>query len=269
MISQGADRTSGQDDGKISCGEAKEKQTARQGFFVGFKYLGGSEFLTYSITATLAYNIGVDITARFLPATGITDDMMLNAIFGGLIAGIGTGMVYQAGGTAGAGGIINRLLYKKSGWPFKLNALLSNRVVFLLAGFVFDLEAVMYSVIAFFLLGTLADFILEGPDIVRQVMIVTDKPEKVLQKITQELERGVTRWQVQGTRADEAHHMLFCTITRPQIRKIKNAVAETDPDAFVFLVHGNEAYGKGFHKLEEHPPVVKDLEQDDRPGNTG
>lgn len=124
--------------------------------------------------------------------------MIVNAIFGGVVTGIGAGMVYSAGGTAGGGGVINRLLQTWLSWPYKLVTLYTNGLVIALAGVIFGWEAAMYALITFFVAGTLADFVLEGPDVVRTVLIITDQAEEVSKQLMDQLGRGVTRWTVRS-----------------------------------------------------------------------
>jgi len=230
-------------------------------FILGYRFLGGGSFLIRSATATLVYNVAVDLSAPFFPGNGLTNDMILNALYGGVVAGIGVGLIYRAGGVAGAGGISNRLLHDWFGLPFKMTGLFTNSLVIGLAGLVFGWEAILYAIIAFYTTGTLADFVLEGPDLVRTALIITDKPDQVAEGIITILGRGVTSWKVYGMYANKEHTALYCTVTRPEIRSLKNLVADTDPQAFVIIGQGNEALGRGFRRLESHPPVVEDIDQ--------
>lgn len=159
-------------------------------FILGFRRLGGGSFLTRSIVGTLAYNLTVDLIGSFVPPGGVTDEMILNAIFGGIVSGLGIGLIYRAGGVAGAGGVVNRLLRQKLSWPMQTVTLLTNGSVVIAAGFVFGWEAAMYAVISFFVSGGVADFILEGPDVVQTAFIVTDHPDQMSHALAGELRRG-------------------------------------------------------------------------------
>lgn len=119
----------------------------------------------------------------------------------------------------------------------------------------------MFALITFYLGGTAADFMLEGPSVVRTATIITDYPEEVSEAILQELGRGVTRWTVEGMYSHEQHAALYCTVSRPEIKQLKNLVAWNDPEAFVIIGQGHEALGDGFRDLEQRPPIVENLEQ--------
>ncbi|HEX6384586.1 MAG TPA: YitT family protein, partial [Anaerolineae bacterium] len=173
---------------------------------------------------------------------------------------LGGGLIYRAGGTAGAGGILNLTLQKWRGWPIRLTTLATNGLIIGLAGLVFGWEAAMYAFISFYVSGTLADFVLEGPDVVRTALIITAKADPVAGALMGRLGRGVTRWNVTGMHSNENHAALYCTVTRPQIKDLKNTVAWADPDAFVIIGQGREALGEGFRSLEPDMPVVEDVE---------
>lgn len=232
-------------------------------FFLGYRRLGGRSFLIRSVVSTLAYNLTVDVIGRYVPSGGLTDEMILNAIYGGIVGGIGVGIIYRAGGIAGAGGVATRLLRQKLAWPMSTTKLITNGLVVLAAGFVFGWEAAMFSLISFFISGAVADFVLEGPDLVQTALIITDKPDRLSHALSEELERGITRWGVQGYQRRNHHTALYCTVTRPQVSVLKNIVAGIDDDALVIIGQGHEAIGEGFKSHKWHPPIVEKIEKAD------
>ncbi len=228
-------------------------------YLIGYRKLGGGPFLMRSIFATGVYNLSVDLLAPLMPAGGVTQDMVLNAVFGGVLLGIGIGLIYRAGGTAGAGGVTNRLLQAWQGLPIKITSLYSNSAVIALAGAAFGWEAALYALISFYVAGSTADFVLEGPAVIRTALIITDEPARVAQALMNELGRGVTRWEVEGMYTHAAHSALYCTVTRPQIHALKRIVGRVDPDAFLIVGQGQEALGRGFRELEPPQPAVEQV----------
>lgn len=226
-------------------------------YLLGYRRLGGTPFLIRSLIATVTYNVAVDLIQPWIPAGGLTDEMILNAVFGGIIGGAGVGLIYRAGGTAGAGGVLTRLLRQWRGWPIKMNKLITNSAIIVAAGFVFSWEAAMYAVISFLVSGTMSDFILEGPDVVQTALIITDRPDGVIRAIVERLDRGVTRWPVRGGHTDHAHTALYCTVSRPQISALKQVVAQVDGEAFMIVFRSHEAVGQGFKAHERQPPIIE------------
>lgn len=210
---------------------------------LGFVYLGRFAFLARTLYAVLVYNLGVDLLAPLLPAAGITDDMLLNAIYGGIVAGLGTGLVYRAGGTTAGTGTLSRVIQVKTGIPISQVYFLTDGGVILIAGLVFGWEAALYAMITLFVWGLAADYVQEGPSVVRMAFVVTDEPGAVARALLDRLHLGVTSWHVEGAFTERQHTILFCTVGRPHERSLRRVVREVDPHAFVVTGHGHQATG--------------------------
>lgn len=210
---------------------------------LGFLYLGRFAFLARTLYAVLVYNLGVDLLAPWLPAAGITDDMLLNALYGGIVAGLGTGLVYRSGGTTAGTGTLSRVIQMKTGIPISQVYFLTDGGVILIAGLVFGWEAALYAMITLFVWGLAADYVLEGPSVVRMAFIVTDEPGAVAHALLDRLHLGVTTWPVEGAFTEHQHTILFCTVGRPRERALRAVVTEVDPHAFVVTGHGHQATG--------------------------
>jgi len=210
---------------------------------LGFRRLGRFQFLTRTVFVVLIYNLGTDLLPRLLPPAGITGDMLLNALYGGLVGGIGTGLVYLAGGTSAGTGIIARVLQMRTGMPVSQIYVLTDGAVILLAGLVFGWEKALYALLAVFVWGLATDYVLEGPSVVRTAFIVTDAAADVSQALLRQLAIGVTTWPAQGEFTGAEHTVLFCTLSRPDVNTLKSVVAQVDPRAFVVIGHGHQASG--------------------------
>jgi uncharacterized membrane-anchored protein YitT (DUF2179 family) len=217
---------------------------------VGYRSLGRFRFLAYTLYTVLLYSLGVDLLARWLPAGGLSDEVLLNALYGGVLGGIGTGLIYRGGGSAAGTGVLARILQLKTGVPVSQIYLLTDGAVILVASLVFGWEAGLYALITVFVWGLAADFVLEGPSVVRMAFVVTDAPERVADALMKELRLGVTAWPAQGMFTEEDHAVLFCTVSRPQAREFRQVVASADPEAFLVVGHGHQALG-GMYGLPE------------------
>jgi len=210
---------------------------------VGFRYLGRFHFLVRTLYVVLLYSLGVDLLAGLLPAEGITDDLMLNALYGGVVGGIGTGLVYRGRGTSGGTGIVGRVLQLRTGVPMSEVYMITDGAVVLVAGLVFGWERALYALVTLFTWGIAADHVLEGPSVVRTAFIVTDKPKEVTQAVFSRLGLGVTAWPARGMFTAAEHTVLFCTVSRPEVNALKAVVIEVDPETFVVIGHGHQASG--------------------------
>jgi uncharacterized membrane-anchored protein YitT (DUF2179 family) len=213
---------------------------------LGFRTLGGFRFLTRTLYAVLVYNLSTDLLAGWLPTRGLTDDLILNALFGGVLAGLATGLVYRGRGTTAGTGILGRVLQIQTGIPVSQIYLLVDGSVVFVAGLVFGWEKALYALITLFVWGLATDYVLEGPSVVRTVFIVTDKPEALGRAILERLHLGVTAWPAQGMFTNAQHTILFCSLSRPQEPDLRRVVNEVDPDAFLVTGHGHQASGGVF-----------------------
>jgi uncharacterized membrane-anchored protein YitT (DUF2179 family) len=209
---------------------------------IGFFYLGRFRFLVRAFYVTLVYSLGVDGLATVLP-TGVTQDLLLNALYGGIIGGIGIGLIYR-GGTSPAGtSVISRVIQLKTGVPNSQVYILIDGGVILIAGLVFGWEMSLYAFVTLFTWGFVADYVLEGPSVVRTVFIVTDSPEEISQVLMGRLGVGVTGWGVKGMFSKAEHTTLFCTVNRSDVNVLKAIVNDADPKAFVVIAQGHQTKG--------------------------
>jgi uncharacterized membrane-anchored protein YitT (DUF2179 family) len=209
---------------------------------LGFFYLGRFRFLIRASYVTIIYSAGVDVMAGFLPA-GITGDLLLNALYGGVLGGIGIGLVYR-GGTSPAGtSVISRLVNLKTGIPNSQVYMLIDGGVIFIAGLVFGWEMALYAFVTLFVWGLVADYVLEGPSVVRTAIIVTDKPEIISRALLNGMGIGVTSWTGKGMFSKTEHTTLFCALKRPDVKILTSIVRETDPKAFLVIMQAHQARG--------------------------
>jgi uncharacterized membrane-anchored protein YitT (DUF2179 family) len=213
---------------------------------VGFRDLGRFRFLVRTAYVVLLYNVGADLAARWLPWAAVSDDLLLNALFAGIVGGIGAGLVYRGGGTSAGTGILGRVLQIRTGIPVSQLYLLVDGVVILVAALAFGWERALYALITVFVTGLATDFVLEGPSVVRVAFIVTDIPEAVASAVLRELQLGVTAWPAEGMFTEAQHAVLFCTVSRPHARALREVVCKADPNAFLVVGQGHQASGGVF-----------------------
>ena len=211
--------------------------------YVGFKNLGRFNFLTRTFYVVLVSSLAVDLLAPYMPAKGITDDLMLNTLFGGVVGGISSGLIYRGQGTGGGTGILGRVLQYKTGLPISQVYLYTDGVVVFIAGLVFGWDKALYALATLYIWGIAADQVLEGPSVVRTAMIVTDRPKEVAGAVLDRLRLGITAWPAQGMFTEKKHTVLFFAVSRPNIDMLKTVVLEADPQAFIVIAHGHHTVG--------------------------
>lgn len=218
-------------------------------FWLGWRYLGGRRFLLRTVFASVVFSVGLDSLTLLLPRAGLTHDLLLNALYGGVIGGIGSGLVIRAQGTSGGTEILARLLSLRYGISLSQSYLYTDSVVVLVAGLAFSWEQALYAIIALYVWGVATDLFLEGSDVARTATIVTEQPEAVARHIMDELARGITAWPGTGLYSGRNKQVLFCVVSRAEVAQLKAIIHEADPQAFVVIGVAHEALGEGFKPL--------------------
>lgn len=214
---------------------------------LGFFYLGRWRFLFSTVIAVAVFSLGVDLFGIYLPVFTdqwpITEDLLLAAIYAGVLFGMGVGIVYRAGGTLGGSSITARILYERFGFPMSQSYLFTDGAIIFMGGVVFQWEVALLAVLALVLCGIVTDLITEGTSQVRTVTIVTQNPDDVRWAIIYKLRRGVSLWDIEGGYSRKPHTMIFCTILRSRLTDLQYAITTVDPDAFIVIGVAQQVIG--------------------------
>ncbi len=222
---------------------------------VGFRQLGRWPFVIRTLIAVAIFSILTDLFGYFLPQVlepwPLADDILLSAIYGGILGGIGGGLIYRSGSTMGGTGIISRVIQKSTGQPLSQIYIYTDGAILLAMGLVFGWPVTLYGLLMLFINGLASDYTLEGPSRTRVATIVTNHPQKMADALIETLGRGVSYWQVTGGYTGQQHYQVTCTMSRSQVGEVKHLVSVVDPNAFVTIGMSHRAMGgRGFDPLE-------------------
>ncbi len=219
-------------------------------FFLGWRYLGGPRFALRTALSILAFSFFTDFLGLFLPAKGMVHDLVLNCLYGGVLLGIGLGLVYRGKGTSGGTDVLGRILSHRLGMSISQAYMATDTVVILAAGFVFGWENALYALVTTYVSGLAAEMALEGSDVFRTAIIISNCPDDVAHKIMADMERGVTILSGQGAYTGMDRPVLYCVISRSEVAQLKDLVHQSDPKAFMVIGQAHEALGEGFRPFK-------------------
>lgn len=211
--------------------------------YLGYRALGGRRFLARTLYVVLVTTVAIDVTAPLLPRNGISDDPLLNALYGGAVLGAAAALILRAYGNVGGTSILARVLQRRTGMPLGQIYLFTDGLIVLLVGFAFGWERALYSMVALFVYGVVTDYVMEGPSIVRTVFIVTDRPREMAAALQTQLRTGVTAWRGEGMYHRGERSVLFCTVNRSEVRELTRIVRELDHHGFLVVGQGQRAAG--------------------------
>ena len=201
------------------------------------------------IKRTLVSTVSLSLSLYVIPEMMImpADDILLSALFGGLISGVGSGMVFMTQATTGGTDMLAALLQKimpHYSVPQIMQVL--DAAIVLTGAAVFGIRPTLYALIAIYAVTRMSDGILEGLKFSKMVYIISDRYEEIAGTIMEEIDRGVTGLRAEGMYSGSDKMMLCCVVSRKEISQIKEIVREYDPRAFVIVSDVREVLGEGF-----------------------
>lgn len=212
-------------------------------FLVAFR-VKGKRFIGRTLLGTFLLSAWLYV----IPAVDLTQgDYILAAVFGGFIGGSGMGLILLAKATTGGTDMVATLIqhYMRHYSIVQIMQILDGLIV-LCGLYVFGIRAGLYAIVAIFITSKVSDTLMEGLKFSKAAYIITDKYEQVAQKILQDMERGVTGLKAKGMYSGEDKCMLYCVVSQKEIVRVKEIVAEIDPNAFVIVSDAREVLGEGF-----------------------
>lgn len=197
-------------------------------YIVG-KYMG-KKFVVRTLYANVITTIALMTMA---PLDPITTSEVLIVLYGGLLLGVGVGLVVKAGGAIDGTEMIAIWMNKKYHLPISKFLLLINAVILSVAAFVFSLEQAMFSIAVFFIVSKTIDFVLDGINQGKSVMIISEKPEEVGQELIDELGMSITYLHGVGGYSNQEVMIIYCITDRFRYPKLKELVLSIDPEAIL------------------------------------
>jgi uncharacterized membrane-anchored protein YitT (DUF2179 family) len=196
---------------------------------VGYRQMGHA-FAARSALA-IAGLAGVLATIHF---PDVTPDLLLTAVFGGFFIGAGIGLAVR-GGAVLDGTEIAALLISKRSHVLKVGdvILIFNVALFLAAMTVLGVEPALYSILTYVTAARTLDFVIYGLEAYTAITIVSSQSAAIRERITGELERGVTVYKGYGGLTGAEQEILYCVVTRLEIGKVKAIIHALDEHAFV------------------------------------
>lgn len=215
-------------------------------FILGFKFIDG-EFIFNSF-------ISVGLMSFFLNATNhlnayvTINDILIEAIIGGVIVGIGLGLLFTNKSSQGGFDIIAVILKKKFNVELKNILFGANLIIISFSGFIFSFREAAYTLIALFISYQVLNKIKEGINPEKNAMIITNKPEEVIQHISKDIKRGTTFVNAKGGYTEHEKTIIYCTLKNAEVVTLKNILNRIDAESFLTISDLNEVNGKGFTK---------------------
>ncbi len=210
-------------------------------FLFGLKKQG-VVFTVYSIFTVAVYSCVAWLITDILPidvsmvSPLAGDDLLLCALFGGIISGVGSGLTIRYGGAIDGIEVMAVIFAKKLNLTVGTFVMIYNVILYIICGVALQSWILpLYSIVAYAAGLKTVDFIVEGFDRSKEVMIVTEKPEEISQTLTEVFECGTTIIAAKGGFSNSDKSIIYFVVNRFQIAKMRSLIHEIDPKAFVTI----------------------------------
>ena len=224
-------------------------------FLYGLKKQGVT-FTIYAIYTVAVYSFGAWLITDVLPVdVSIVSplagsDLLLCAIFGGLISGIGSGMAIRFGGAMDGIEVLAVIFAKRLGITVGTFVMAYNLVLYIVCGFVLHSWILpLYSIVAYGAALKTVDFIVEGLDRSKAATIVTIHPDEVCAALSEAFECGMTITEAKGYYSDSPKTVVYIVVNRFQVGKMKELVHENDRSAYISIAEIADVYGANTDKV--------------------
>lgn len=192
---------------------------------------------------------GSTLAMQLLPTRSITDDIVLGAVFGGIILGFGTGLSLRYGGSSGGFDIIASIVSKRRDLPVGMIIfILNGLVIILLVLFKNNWNLALYSLLSIYTAGKVVD-IIHVKHVKITAFIITNRKEEMLERLLKH-RRGVTVIQTRGAYSNEERDMLMTVRTKYELADLRKMILQIDPKAFVTIVETVGIIGD-FHRSND------------------
>lgn len=218
-------------------------------FLFGLKKQGWC-FTAYSIWAVLIYSGASFVINDVLPVDVSTaspfagTDLLLCAIFGGLVSGIGSGLTIRWGGAIDGIEVMAVIFAKGLGITVGSFVMAYNVILYILIGVIWGSWILpLYSIVTYFVGNKTVDFIVEGLDKAKSVMIVTQRQDDICRALSDEFGRGITQISAKGYFSGADKCVIYFVVNRFQIPRVKKLVTSIDPTAFITVTEISDVMG--------------------------
>lgn len=211
-------------------------------FVLGWREVN-KKFVFKTIWGLVIFSGSLDLLKGVQPIA--IDDIFLGALYGGVISGISSSIIFHFGGSLGGTDILSKVIQRKYGVPMGTSALAINSVIILISGVILGPKVALYTLVTMFVYGRVLDLIQSGVPL-KSVTIISDQSEALVDRIMVDLGRGATFLHGRGAYSCEPKDVIICVVSLPEIGRLKQAVREVDPLAFMIVQNAGEVLGRGF-----------------------
>jgi uncharacterized membrane-anchored protein YitT (DUF2179 family) len=195
-------------------------------------------------TATLSGTLL--LLEKVIPLTApLTNQPFLELLYAVILPSFGSAILFNVGGSTGGTDIVAMILKKHTSLNIGTSLLCSDTVI-TLGSFLFGVQAGLFAMLGLFMKATLVDLVVENINLSKYFTIVTTHKDEICAHINNDLRRGATVVEAEGSYSHEKKFMIFTALSRPQAAELRKFLRLHYPDSFMMITNTSEIIGKGF-----------------------
>ena len=209
----------------------------------------GAVFTAYAIYTVIIYSVAVWLINDVLPvdvsvASPIAEqDLLLCALFGGIISGVGSGLAIRYGGAMDGIEVMAVIFAKRLGISVGTFVMIYNMLLYIICGLCLSSWILpLYSIVTYFAALKTIDFIVEGFDRAKSAVIITEHPTEICDALSYHFESGITKLDAKGGYSNKDKAMIYFIVNRFQVAAMKDIVHKIDPDAYITITEVADVY---------------------------
>ncbi|HLR11606.1 MAG TPA: YitT family protein [Sporosarcina sp.] len=213
---------------------------------VGYRFLSRNTTI-YTIIAVIFNSLFLHLTHNW---TIESNEIIVNAIFGGVLVGVGIGLIIRAGGTSAGTTILASITKKYLGWNISYGLLFFDLIVVFSSYFIIGAEKLMLTIVMLYIGTKVMEFIIEGFSTKKAITIISDHSDEIAKQVNIKMNRGVTVYAGHGYYSKEKKDILYIIIGSQEVVRLKRIVQNIDDRAFVAIHDVRDVFGEGFMVMD-------------------
>jgi Uncharacterized conserved protein len=210
----------------------------------------GNKFGAKTIYASLGLSAIMWLMEKFINTRMIpTHDLMLASVFGTFISGIGMGIVFNQNASTGGTDILAKIINKFGSLDIGKALLSVDFIVTIFSAVAFGAEAGMFALLCVLMNGFMIDYVIDGFNVCKQIMIISTKNDEIKEFIIDKLERGCTIIGGKGGYSGTETFVIYTVLSRKEFIRLRNFIKSVDKRAFITVSEAHEVLGEGFKDL--------------------
>ena len=206
----------------------------------------GKKFALTTLISTFVYPVLLSIMRSIPGITELTDNIMLAALYGGALLGLGIGLVVRVGASTGGTDILALVLHKWFHISLAVFVYIVDFTVLLCQALFSNSEQILYGILVLIVSTMALNRVMLMGQAQIQLFIITEKYEEVKEKVLKEMDAGVTMVHIETGYGAKQQKGVLCVIPNRKLYSINQMVQMIDPQAFITITQINEVRGRGF-----------------------